>query len=288
MAKLSGDINRALMIRAVVLILCIIPAVAPAQSPCFFITDERAVSLEFFKPFIRYEESQNTLNMVSFLSYQNSLNDKITFFVDIPFATYDAKGGAINNIAGYTGKSTSATAGNTMMGAKFWNDDKSGEISFALRLPIVQRKDRVAAIYGNITDLSRTEAFDYERLYAIARYVYTVKTESQASYRLAVGGAASLTNPGNADAEFNVHYSGHVLYQGNTVNCGFGLNGVYYFNTPGADAVDFTARTMHQVEFFAGLRNNLFRPGLQIIFPMDQRIKDLARMVIGINCLIMI
>lgn len=286
--KTPGNIYRLMPIWVMVIVSCILPAAAPAQSSCFFITNDRAVSLEFFKPLIRYEESPNTLNMVTFLSYQNSINDKITFFVDIPLAIYGADGGAINNFTDLSGKSTSTTAGNALLGAKFWNDDKSGEISFALRLPIVQRKELAAAIYGGITDLARTEAFDYDRLYAIARYVYIVKTGSRASYRLGVGSAASITNPGNTDAEFNVHYSGHVLYQGESVNCGFGLNGIYFLNVPGANAVDFTARTMHQVEFLAGLRNHRFRPGFQIIFPMDQNIKDLARMVIGINCLILI
>jgi hypothetical protein len=231
---------------------------------------DKHLALEILKPNFEGDVNTTFATQALFLSLRYPLSPKVVLIADVPFAHYGMDGSP----------ETESTIGNPYIGieARGENSPVSGE--FGIRLPLVSSDNPSAQFVGAFVDLDRWEAFwdDFVPISAMLnarwRSVQGVVT------KLRVGPTLWASTGDDGDTELLLDYTAQIGYEGERGSVIGGFTGVMIVTE---DDANFGERTYHQAGVAGSLRFNRVMPGMSVRLPLDEDMRDIHDVVVGIH-----
>lgn len=248
-----------------------------AQSIWLSNNDGKSISLEGFKPI--YDEEGYSFSTGTFsLGFRFPIG-KSLLVAELPYvhAAYKFESPYFNMSLSESG------IGNPYIGLqqRVSNSSTFGEVG--LRIPLASEDKWLANMIGIYTDLDCQEAFVPHWLPITAMLNYWKKSDSGLIFRLR-GGPLLWINTEKSEfddsMELLMKYSAQIGYESGQVRLLGGLIGRMIV-TEGD--LNISERTAHQLGFSASVGFGNIRPGILILLPLEEEIKEVINYTLGVN-----
>lgn len=263
---------------AMVMILIAASSSLTAQSIWLYNSNNKTISFEAFKPFFD-AEGYTFFTGAYFLSFRFPIG-KSLLVAELPYVY-----GAYNVETFYGNMSESeGSIGNPYIGlqSRISNSSTFGEVGF--RLPLTSDDKRLANYIGrNFSDLDRMEGFVPNCLPIMAMLNYQNNSNPGPVFRLR-GGPVLWINTDKDEYEDSIElwlkYSAQIGYESEQLCFLVGLVGQLLV-TEGD--LDFSERTVHQLGISNSIGFGKIRPGIVILLPLDEEIREVMNYLLGVN-----
>lgn len=237
---------------------------------------DKAVSIEFEKPFFKDSDYVGAASSAWFLSGKFAINKNIALVAELPFAY-------LNYTNEYPLDDQSAL-GNPYLGVKFLNSDKNFEADIGIRLPLspdIEDESSAALELGLLTEfVERPEAFLADVLPINLRVSYVDWVEEKAYFRVRGGPSLWLGQDGR-NTELLMHYSAQIGYQWEKTGLVFGLSGIWWMDKESGA----TESNWHQLGIATNLQFASVQPVISLKMPLDESLNEVFDIIasVGMN-----
>ena len=231
---------------------------------------DKHLALEILKP--NFDEGLNTTfaTQAWFLSLRYALSPKVALIADVPYAHYGADGSP----------DTESTIGNPYIGIEARGEDSPISGEFGIRLPLVSEDNSSAQFVGAFADIDRWEAFWNDIVPISAMVNARWKSQQGAVAKLRAGPTLWASTGEDTETELLLDYTAQIGYEGEWGSVIGGFTGVMLVTQ---DEANFGERTYHQLGVAGSLRFNRVMPGMSVRLPLDEFMKDIHDVVVGVH-----
>jgi len=271
-------------IAGVALAVGALASTATAQSLWMARDGEKAVMLEVLKPELDGFD-QELLSAAFFLSGRGAVSPRISVVGELPFARHKSTYlyfGPFDNSA--------STIGNPYAGVELRIASGPAFLEFGVRPPLASQDETLAKYTGNVSDVTRWEAFTSDQFAVVGAFNIREVTSSNIAFRLRVSPTVALPTGNNNAAETRLYaiYSFQVGYQGTKLRVGAGMSGRTQITDEadpsffGYGGANIGGRSLSQFELHADFLPGRIRPGLDLHVPLDA-LAGTSSVVVGAN-----
>lgn len=237
---------------------------------------DKAISVEFEKPFFKDSDYVGAASSAWFLSGKFALNQNIALVTELPFAylSYTSE----------TPLEDQSTIGNPYLGVKFFNSDKNFEADIGMRLPLSPDFDddrSAASELGLLTEfVERPEAFLTDVFPINLRVGYFDRVEEKAYFRVR-GGPSVWLGQNDRETELLMHYSAQIGYQWEKAGLLFGISGIWWM-----DSEDGALESnWHQLGVATNFQFGKMQPVISLKMPLDESLNEVFDVIasVGMN-----
>jgi hypothetical protein len=252
---------------AIALIGMISAASAPAQSLWLDRSRPSLVSVQFLKPI--YDGGNSSFaTAVGYLDARANISESLSFVGEAQYSAYDAKGS----------RSTSFSIGNPYAGLELRNSSGTSRLEVGVRFPFAVQSEGAALVNGAVADISRFGAFLPETYVVQALGDFRTPGDEGPYLRARLGPQLATPENGNGDSELFGQYALIGGYETASVRVGAGLVGVMLLSE---ENLDFSERTIHQLQLNADFGKGTFRPSVFATLWLDEDLRDDVPLVVG-------
>jgi len=270
------------LLAGVVLAVGTLSTTATAQSLWMARDGEQTLMLEVLRPSLEGFDSE-LLSAAFFLSGRGAVTPRISVVGELPFVRHKST----YLIFGPSDESSNMI-GNPYAGLELRLASGPAFLEFGVRPPLAADDEYLATFTGNVSDVTRWEAFTPDRFSILAAFNIREVTPSNIAFRLRVGPALALPTGNNNPSETILYaiYSFQVGYHGSKARIGAGMSG----RSQITDETDYALlgfggrnigeRSLNQFELHADFLPGRIRPGLDLHVPLDA-LSGVSSLVVG-------
>jgi hypothetical protein len=257
-------------------LLSCLQSVAGAQSYWHDDAGRAQYRLELLKPFVKNVD-ESLLTGSAFLSGSFLVGTGLRLEAELPFTRVSFSNPVLGDISGFQ-------LGNPYVGLVSHRGERPFAFRAGIRLPLVgipeDPADLTAIAVGAASDLDRLEAFAPD-LFTIRGGVEWLKVQPGGLLLGAALGPSLLVDTGLDNAELLGDYGFRIGYRGEGFQTHVALTG--RINLTSDDADGLSERTQHQLTGAIALRRGRLRPEALVRFPLDEGIRDLTGVIVGVG-----
>jgi len=272
------------LITGVALAVGALASTATAQSLWMARDGEQTLMLEVLKPELSGFD-QELFSAAFFLSGRGAVSPRISVVGELPFVRHQS---AYQYFGPFD--VSSSMIGNPYAGLELQLASGPAFLELGVRPPLAADDEALATRTGNVSDVTRWEAFTPERFAILAAFNIREVTPSKIAFRLRVGPTLALPTGNNNPSETILYavYSFQVGYQGSKARVGAGMSGRSQITQEldralfGFGGVNMGERSLSQFELHADFLPGRVRPGLDLHVPLDA-LSGASSSVVGVN-----
>ncbi len=232
------------------------------------------VGLEGYRPIFQ-EEGSKFFTGALFLSAGTRIGDRMLLEAELPIG--------LSSLDEPLGSTT--LAGNPYVGLRFPNASGSFVGHAGLRLPLAQEPEDLGSLAayaaGGVSDLDRLEAFIPERMTFRGGGEFITRNDNGFLLGFRVGGAFLMDAGGNdVDPEFIADYGVRAGHESAGYLATIGVTGRAVLTE---SDLAFDDRSFHSIVSQIQLRPGAVRPSLTVRVPLDNAIRDISSLTIGLG-----
>lgn len=261
-----------------------LPTKAAAQAPWVSRDGERTLMLEVLRPSLEGFDSE-LISAAFFLSGRWTVSSRISVVGELPFVRHKSTYlffGPFDN--------SSSTIGNPYAGVELRLASGPAFLEFGVRPPLAADDEPLASFTGNVSDVTRWEAFTDEQFAVVGAFNIREVTPSLIAFRLRLSPTVVLPTGSDNAEETRLYaiYSFQVGYQGSKARIGAGMSGRSQITDEadpslfGFGGVNVGERSLSQFELHADFLPGPIRPGLDLHVPLDA-LSGVSSVVLGVS-----
>jgi hypothetical protein len=234
--------------------------------------------LELLKPFVKHVD-ESFLTGSAFLSGSFLVGTGLRLEAELPFT----RAAFALPVLGDTLDISASRLGNPYIGLVSHRGERPFLFRLGLRLPLsgeVDFEDLPALAVGGASDIDRLEAFAPEVI-TLRGGVEWLKVQPGGLLLGAAIGPSLLVDDGFDDAELLGDYGFRLGYRSEGFQTYAALTG--RINLTSDDADGLSERTQHQLTGAIAMRRGRLRPEALVRFPLDEGIRDLVGVIVGVG-----
>jgi hypothetical protein len=258
--------------------LSCLQSVAGAQSYWHDDAGRAQYRLELLKPFVKNID-ESFLTGSAFLSGSFLVGTGLRLEAELPFT----RAAFALPVLGDTLDISASRLGNPYIGLVSHRGERPFLFRLGLRLPLsgeVDFEDLPALAVGGASDIDRLEAFAPEVI-TLRGGVEWLKVQPGGLLLGAAIGPSLLVDDGFDDAELLGDYGFRLGYRSEGFQTYAALTG--RINLTSDDADGLSERTQHQLTGAIAMRRGRLRPEALVRFPLDEGIRDLVGVIVGVG-----
>lgn len=240
-------------------------------------SSDYSISLDIYKPSFD-RDGIDFLTTVWFLSGKFEIGKNVGFYGEIPITYLDVDNDVFDDMENET------AFGNPYLGLEFKFPTGNGKSVFVTRAgfrpPVISYEKRNSAEFAYTAMYNRLEAFLPEDWTLNGGFGYNMKFENMMNLDFNVNGALIIPKEDNYDTEFLLNYNLNVGYASEKAMFSAGIGGsILMTNTD----LDLAERMETQLGMKVGLNYDKLHPNIQVRVPVEERLSNYIKMVIGLG-----
>lgn len=241
-------------------------------------SDPNYVGIEFLKPFFTNDVNSSFATFTAYATFRWEVNGGLRVVGAIPFSRWDPDEDPF--YGAYYDPGSEGALGNIYLGNELQNPDAHVGVDFGVWLPTSPDDKDNALIIGVVSDVMRWEGF-FPDIWGFTAGMTLWQLDPRGFGARVRLGPALMVPTDEGDAELMGLYSAHFVYLGEQSEFSAGFRGRVIITE---DELDFSERTMHELEMSGTLKYQQFRPGAHIRVPLDDGLfRDVIDVALGIH-----
>ncbi|HEX9934482.1 MAG TPA: hypothetical protein VGB38_04735 [bacterium] len=248
--------------------------------------DKAHVTLEYLRPDFK-EEGWELKAFTAILSMRCPVGSRASLVAEIPYSYYyyhySYSFYFFDEYVAYEDEDKETSVGNPYVGLEFGDKSRPVYGEVGLRLPLASDKKMGANTVGCYTDITRAEAFVTDMISASAMLNVRESVPSGLAYRLRFGPVLWFNTEGESGddkVELWFNYNAQFGFETDRFLIRGSLMGRLWATQ---DELNFGERTFHQIVLSTALRVGKCWPGVFVVIPLDDDIKDFMSSVAGLS-----
>ena len=236
---------------------------------------ESTVSIEAVKPFFKDDFVRDPLFFSSALNLnlRVPVDDRFMVVAEVPLSYFDVKDSNLDN---------TVSLGNPYLGMEVRGNTELFFGELGVRFPVVDASDN-GIVSGTAADYARADAYAIDQwcIGVLGNLQYRPDPSSGVMLRARFGPVFSIYS---GDSEFVDNSEAYLVYGGQvwfTYQRFSGAMGLFARTWVSESDVD--NRTLEHLGFTFSVDATVVRPGLQLHIPMDEHMRDVAGVAIGLH-----